>query len=58
MLSAGERIYLLIRERQSRIMATRARDPSARYIHIRLAEAYARRAHESEADDRGQMAPG
>jgi hypothetical protein len=54
MLSAGERIYLLIRERQSRAMASRARDPSARYIHIRLAEAYARRAQEPGQEERGQ----
>lgn len=50
MLSAGERIYLLIRERQSRAMAQRARDPAIRHIHIAFAEAYARRAHEGEED--------
>jgi hypothetical protein len=54
MLSAGERVYLLIRERQSRVMATRARDPAARYVHIRLAEAYARRAQESESGGEGE----
>lgn len=48
MLSAGELIYLLNRERQSRVMARRARDPAIRHIHITLAEAYARRAREAD----------
>ncbi|WP_404713140.1 hypothetical protein [Sphingomonas sp. MMS24-J13] len=47
MLSASELIYLLSRERQSRAMAKRARDPAIRHIHIALAEAYARRARET-----------
>lgn len=56
MLAAGERIYLLIRERQSRAMATRARDPAVRHIHIQLAEAYARRAHDLVPEEDGTMA--
>jgi len=58
MLSAGERIYLLIRERQSRAMANRARGPAARYIHMRLAEAYARRAHEPDPKERERAMSG
>jgi hypothetical protein len=54
MLSAGERIYLLIRERQSRAMATRARDPAVRHIHTALAKAYAQRARELDPEDRTQ----
>jgi hypothetical protein len=46
MLSASELIYLLTRERQSRAMARHAREPAIRHIHIKLAEAYARRARE------------
>ena len=48
MLSAGELIYLLSRERQSRVMATRARDPAIKHIHMALAAAYARRAREPD----------
>ncbi len=44
MLTAGERIYLLSRERQSRAMANKAHDPAVKHIHTRLADAYARRA--------------
>ncbi len=51
MLSAGELIYLLSRERQSRAMATRARDPAIKHIHMLFAQEYARRARESETGD-------
>ena len=56
MLTAGERIYLLSRERQSRAMAKRANDPAVKRIHTILAEAYARRAHQPDAEDDGGMA--
>jgi hypothetical protein len=50
-LTAGEIIYLLSRERQSRAMANQARDPAVKRIHTVLAEAYARRAHENDRDE-------
>lgn len=50
MITAGERIYLLSRERQSRAMANKAHDPAAKHIHTMLAEAYARRAHDDDTE--------
>jgi hypothetical protein len=50
-LTAGERIYLLSRERQCRANAQHARDPAVKHIHLTMADAYARRAHAAEPED-------
>ncbi len=51
MPTAGERIYLLGRERQCREMALRAHDPAVKHIHIEMADAYARRARQPDLED-------
>ncbi|HWI86551.1 MAG TPA: hypothetical protein VNT42_09565 [Sphingomonas sp.] len=39
-----DEIYYRMREREARAMAERATDPHIKSIHLRFAEAYARRA--------------
>jgi hypothetical protein len=46
-----DQLYFLMRERQARAMAERAADPSIHAIHLRFAEAYARRARAEASRD-------
>ena len=46
-----DELYFLLRERQARAMAERATDHAIQMIHLRFAEAYARRARAEAGRD-------
>lgn len=54
MRAIDDQEYFAAREREARKMAADATDPSARAVHLRLAQHYARRAQpeETEGEDR------
>ncbi len=51
-----DEIYFRERERQERQMAAEAKDPGVQHIHLRFAEAYARRARSEAGIDQDQAA--
>ncbi len=46
-----DQVYFQLRERQARAMAEHAADPGIQAIHLRFAEAYARRARAEAGRD-------